>query len=510
LAEVQGRGLGHFGALAAAAFQKGIDIDGVDAAVDMPYDISEFSSSICTSQPPAADGFWRGVGPNNNVFAVECMMDDWLARPARTRSISPLHARRALGSWRAQHGGGEKRLGARNCRRAPVAAFCLQPSFASLSRPSSKPRSISKGGSVDATESCRWSTPESPSIPTPSIAHLKGDLIFGLTAALYGEITIDKGRVQQSNFHDYRMLADRPDPEDRGACREKAASRPRHRPKPVPMPGHRPCACDLCRDRASRCGGCRSTVRCWPRGRKHERRCANSPQPRVIALIAVGIAVWVIRGPGPLALPTVESGACGLPRAQSGRRSASLAKGKRLWSAGEYLAKAADCMVCHTAPGAKEYTGRARFKRAVRRALFDHITPDKETGIGNYSDQDFLNAVQRGKRTTAHGFIRRCRNASYTYMSMRMRWRSRPICQPATGARSHAANTLTFPFNQRWGMMFWSALFQSGHALHAGYLEERNESRCVSRRSAGPFGASATPAQPRLCADNRQKFCGAP
>ena len=37
-------------------------------------------------------------------------------------------------------------------------------------------------------------------------AQLQGGLIFGLTAALYGEITIDKGRVQQSNFNDYRML----------------------------------------------------------------------------------------------------------------------------------------------------------------------------------------------------------------------------------------------------------------------------------------------------------------
>jgi isoquinoline 1-oxidoreductase beta subunit len=37
-------------------------------------------------------------------------------------------------------------------------------------------------------------------------AQIEGGLIFGLTAALYGEITIDKGRVQQSNFHDYRMM----------------------------------------------------------------------------------------------------------------------------------------------------------------------------------------------------------------------------------------------------------------------------------------------------------------
>jgi isoquinoline 1-oxidoreductase beta subunit len=42
--------------------------------------------------------------------------------------------------------------------------------------------------------------------PDTIMAQLEGGLIFGLTAALYGEITIDNGRVQQSNFHDYRML----------------------------------------------------------------------------------------------------------------------------------------------------------------------------------------------------------------------------------------------------------------------------------------------------------------
>jgi CO/xanthine dehydrogenase Mo-binding subunit len=37
-------------------------------------------------------------------------------------------------------------------------------------------------------------------------AQVQGGIIFGLTAALYNEITIEKGRVQQSNFHDYRMM----------------------------------------------------------------------------------------------------------------------------------------------------------------------------------------------------------------------------------------------------------------------------------------------------------------
>jgi isoquinoline 1-oxidoreductase beta subunit len=42
--------------------------------------------------------------------------------------------------------------------------------------------------------------------PDTVVAQMQGGLIFGLTAALYGNITIDKGRVQQSNFNDYRMM----------------------------------------------------------------------------------------------------------------------------------------------------------------------------------------------------------------------------------------------------------------------------------------------------------------
>ena len=64
------------------AFQKGIDIDAVDSAVDMPYDIPNFHVEYVRAEPPAVPtGFWRGVGPNNNVFAIECFMDE-LARKA--------------------------------------------------------------------------------------------------------------------------------------------------------------------------------------------------------------------------------------------------------------------------------------------------------------------------------------------------------------------------------------------------------------------------------------------
>src|SRR3984893_7865816 len=75
------------------AFQKGIDIDAIDAAVDMPYDIPTFHVQYVHAEPRAVPtGFWRGVGPNNNVFAVECAMDE-LARKA---GKDPVEFRRSM------------------------------------------------------------------------------------------------------------------------------------------------------------------------------------------------------------------------------------------------------------------------------------------------------------------------------------------------------------------------------------------------------------------------------
>ena len=70
------------------AFQGGIDVDAVDSAVDNPYDIPNFQVEYVRAEPPAVPtGFWRGVGPNNNVFATECFMDE-LARKAGADPIA--------------------------------------------------------------------------------------------------------------------------------------------------------------------------------------------------------------------------------------------------------------------------------------------------------------------------------------------------------------------------------------------------------------------------------------
>ena len=66
-----------------------------------------------------------------------------------------------------------------------------------------------------------------------------------------------------------------------------------------------------------------------------------------------------------------------------------------LFERGKYLAEAADCMACHTSRGGKFYAGGLAIRLPFGTLYSTSITPDKEAGIGNYSDQEFLSAVHR-------------------------------------------------------------------------------------------------------------------
>ncbi len=85
--------------------------------------------------------------------------------------------------------------------------------------------------------------------PDTVMAQLEGGLIFGLTAALYGEITIDKGRVQQSNFHDYRMLRIDQTPKIEVHRRQERRAARRHRRDRHQRRAAGAAQRDLCRDR---------------------------------------------------------------------------------------------------------------------------------------------------------------------------------------------------------------------------------------------------------------------
>jgi isoquinoline 1-oxidoreductase beta subunit len=189
------------------AFQNGIDIDAIDSAVDMPYDIPNFQVEYVRAEPPAVPtGFWRGVGPNNNVFTIECFMDEL----ARRDSKDPIDFRRGmLGNnprllaalnLVAEKSGWGQPLAARIGRGVSV-----QPSFGSFIATVVEAE-VDEQGEVHLHRVTSAVDTGIAVNPDTIVAQLEGGLIFGLTAALYGEITIDKGRVQQSNFNDYRML----------------------------------------------------------------------------------------------------------------------------------------------------------------------------------------------------------------------------------------------------------------------------------------------------------------
>jgi isoquinoline 1-oxidoreductase beta subunit len=190
-----------------AAFQKGIDIDAVDSAVDIPYEIPNLQVEYVRDEPPAVTtGFWRGVGPNNNVFAVESFMDE-LARKA---GMDPIAFRRGMLETKPRFRNVLDLVAEKSDWGKPLSArvgrgVCLQPSFASFIATVVEAE-VDEQGEVYLRRVTSAVDTGIAVNPDTIVAQLQGGLIFGLTAALYGEITIEKGRVQQSNFNDYRML----------------------------------------------------------------------------------------------------------------------------------------------------------------------------------------------------------------------------------------------------------------------------------------------------------------
>jgi mono/diheme cytochrome c family protein len=232
-----------------------------------------------------------------------------------------------------------------------------------------------------------------------------------------------------------------------------------------------------------------------------------------VAIVVGGtaIAAWVIRGPGPLAFAGGETVALADYKAANPTGvTASLAKAS-LVERGAYLTRAADCMACHTRPGGKDFAGGLGFKLPFGTLYATNITPDKETGIGNYSDADFLNAVHRGIRRDGARLYPAMPYVSYTYMTdddalaiKAYLFSLPPVNEPTP------ANTLAFPFDQRWGMIFWSALFNPDTRFmpDASKSAEWNRGAYLAEALAH-CGECHTPRNLAFALDNRKKFAGA-
>ena len=189
------------------AFKDGIDIDAVDSAVDMPYDIpNKRVEYMRVETPVVTTGFWRGVGPNNNVFAIESFMDE-LARKA---NMDPVAFRLGMLDGTPRLKAALKLVAEKSGWGSPLPArvgrgVSVQPSFGSFIATVVEAEVDDVGDVHLRRITCAVDTGIAVN-PDTIVAQLQGGLIFGLTAALWGEVTIEKGRVQQSNFNNYRML----------------------------------------------------------------------------------------------------------------------------------------------------------------------------------------------------------------------------------------------------------------------------------------------------------------
>ena len=213
-----------------AGFQNGIDIDAVDSAVDMPYDIPNQHIEYVRAEPPAVPtGFWRGVGPNNNVFAIECFMDE-LARKA---GKDPVEFRRSMlnGNPRlkaaldlvAEKSGWGQPLPARAGR-----GVCAQPSFGSFIATVVEAE-VDEHGEVRLRRVTSAVDTGIAVNPDTIVAQLQGGLIFGLTAALYRR---DHHRERPRAAVELQRLphaAHRRSAEDRGARHQERRRPGRHR-----------------------------------------------------------------------------------------------------------------------------------------------------------------------------------------------------------------------------------------------------------------------------------------
>jgi mono/diheme cytochrome c family protein len=230
-----------------------------------------------------------------------------------------------------------------------------------------------------------------------------------------------------------------------------------------------------------------------------------------VIIVAISVFAWRTFARGPLAFAggsTValadyhEANPTGVP---AGLTKADIVK------RGEYLAKAADCMVCHTAPGGADYAGGLAFPLPFGTLYSTNITADKDTGIGNYSDQDFLDAVQRGIRKDGARLYPAMPYTSYTFMTDAdvLAIKAYLLSLPAV-PRQNQRDTLQFPFNQRWSMIFWSLAFNPNtrFAPNTEKGAEWNRGAYIAEALAH-CGDCHTPRNLAFALDNRRKFGGA-
>jgi len=193
------------------AFKDGIDGDAVDGAASPPYDFLNILVEYVRHESVVPVGFWRGVGPNSSVFSVESFLD-LIARGTKAdpvalrrglleknpRALAVLDAAARKAGWGTP---------------APASAFgrrtgrgvALMHAFGSFLACIADV-AVGDNGDVRVTRVVVTADIGSVINPDTVLAQIQGGVTFGITTVLHDAITIENGSIQQSNFHDYRLI----------------------------------------------------------------------------------------------------------------------------------------------------------------------------------------------------------------------------------------------------------------------------------------------------------------
>lgn len=231
-----------------------------------------------------------------------------------------------------------------------------------------------------------------------------------------------------------------------------------------------------------------------------------------IIAVGAGYALWLVLAPGPMDFASGRRVSLSQPDAAHANPSgvpAELANAG-LITRGKYLARAADCSACHTREDGQAYAGGLGFALPFGVIYSTNITPDRETGIGNYTDADFLRAMHKGVAPGGKRLYPAMPYPSYTYMTDAdaLAIKAFLFSLPALKV-AQPANTLAFPFNQRWLLAVWSMAFSADERFtyNGERTAEWNRGAYLAE-AMGHCGECHTPRTFAFSLDNRRKFSG--
>jgi isoquinoline 1-oxidoreductase beta subunit len=188
-------------------FKGGLDPDSTEGAIDLVYDLPNFHVEFARVEPPGIPtAFWRSVGPSHNVFVTESFIDE-LAAAAKQDAVA--YRRALLGkSPRARAVldlAAEKAGWGQPLPKGSGRGVSLQFVFGSYQAQVAEVE-VSKAGAVRVRRVVCAMDCGTVVNPDTVQAQIQSGIMFGATAALYGEITLKNGRVEQTNFDSYQML----------------------------------------------------------------------------------------------------------------------------------------------------------------------------------------------------------------------------------------------------------------------------------------------------------------